>query len=150
MNDNYFMDNTHYNDQIHEDDGNNTLEKYDENLNNKNDIFVQNKVGRLISEKYLSEFINEDIFFIGEIINQHEDILTLKSVNGNCVECIIKDANFQPQSKYIGIKGIVSNNLKVLETRGIVFLDDVNFEIVNDYIDINIKNANSDVFLCSY
>ncbi|CRG98426.1 conserved Plasmodium protein, unknown function [Plasmodium relictum] len=129
------------------DENNNVFEK---NEINDNETCSYNKLGKLISEKYLSDFINEEIFFIGEIINIQDNIITLKSVNGNSVECIIKDRNFKYNSKYIGIKGIVSNDLKIIETRGIIFLEDINFEIVNEYINIYMENMNSEVFLSSY
>ncbi|CRG98062.1 conserved Plasmodium protein, unknown function [Plasmodium gallinaceum] len=129
------------------DENNNVIEK---NELNDSEICSYNKVGKLTSEKYLSELINEEIFFIGEIISLQDNIINLKSVNGNCVECIIKDRNFKTDSKYIGIKGIVSNNLKIIETRGIIPLEDINFEIVNEYINIYMENMNSEVFLSSY
>ncbi|SBT30411.1 conserved Plasmodium protein, unknown function [Plasmodium ovale wallikeri] len=128
----------------------NLPDMYKEGSKLQNEEFGNNKVGKLISEKYLSEFVNEEIFFIGEIMNRQENVITLKSVNGNHVECIIKDRNLKVDSKYVGIKGTVSNDLKIIETRGIVFLEDVNFEIVNEYINIYMQYANSDVFLSSY
>ncbi|CAD50847.1 conserved Plasmodium protein, unknown function [Plasmodium reichenowi] len=117
---------------------------------NYNEEFAQIKVGQLISEKYLADFINKDIFFIGEIMNIEGNVINVKSVNGNYVDCILKDNNFNTDSKYIGIKGIVSDDLKIIETRGIVLLQDINFEIVNDYINISMENKDSDVFIPSY
>ncbi|ETW57283.1 hypothetical protein PFUGPA_00772 [Plasmodium falciparum Palo Alto/Uganda] len=84
---------------------------------NYNEEFSQIKVGQLISEKYLADFINKDIFFIGEIMNIEGNVINVKSVNGNYVDCILKDNNFNTDSKYIGIKGIVSDDLKIIETR---------------------------------
>ncbi|SPJ09587.1 conserved Plasmodium protein, unknown function [Plasmodium sp. DRC-Itaito] len=117
---------------------------------NYNEEFSQIKVGQLISEKYLADFINKDIFFIGEIMNIEGNLINVKSVNGNYVDCVLKDNNFNTDSKYIGIKGIVSDDLKIIETRGIVLLQDINFEIVNDYINISMENKDSDVFIPSY
>ncbi|VWU50287.1 conserved protein, unknown function [Hepatocystis sp. ex Piliocolobus tephrosceles] len=119
----------------------------DNEVDTQAEIFVPNQIGRMISEKYLNEFINKDIFFIGEVINQTENLLVLKSVNGNCVDCILREPNSQLTSKVVGIKGTVTNDLKILESRGVIILEDVNFDIINDYIDIYMENANSEVFL---
>ncbi|SOV75074.1 conserved Plasmodium protein, unknown function [Plasmodium sp. gorilla clade G3] len=131
-------------------DEENNYNFHESNEVNYNEEFAQIKVGQLISEKYLADFINKDIFFIGEIMNIEGNIINVKSVNGNYVDCILKDNNFNTDSKYIGIKGIVSDDLKIIETRGIVLLQDINFEIVNDYINISMENKDSDVFIPSY
>ncbi|SOV12944.1 conserved Plasmodium protein, unknown function [Plasmodium sp. gorilla clade G2] len=131
-------------------DEENNYNFHESNEVNYNEEFAQIKVGQLISEKYLADFINKDIFFIGEIMNIEGNVINVKSVNGNYVDCILKDNNFNTDSKYIGIKGIVSDDLKIIETRGIVLLQDINFEIVNDYINISMENKDSDVFIPSY
>ncbi|SOV12838.1 conserved Plasmodium protein, unknown function [Plasmodium gaboni] len=131
-------------------DEENNYNFHESNEVNYNEEFAQIKIGQLISEKYLADFINKDIFFIGEIMNIEGNVINVKSVNGNYVDCILKDNNFNTDSKYIGIKGIVSDDLKIIETRGIVLLQDINFEIVNDYINISMENKDSEVFIPSY
>ncbi|ANQ05902.1 Uncharacterized protein PCOAH_00000890 [Plasmodium coatneyi] len=123
-------------------------EKYDQDKDDE--MLRQLKVGKLISEKYLSDFINQDVFFIGEIVDRQDNKITLKSVNGNNVDCVIRDKLVNADVKYVGIKGTVSDDLKIIETRGITYLDEVNFEVVNAYVDIFMENANSEIFLSSY
>ncbi|ETW62501.1 hypothetical protein PFMC_01693 [Plasmodium falciparum CAMP/Malaysia] len=59
---------------------------------NYNEEFSQIKVGQLISEKYLADFINKDIFFIGEIMNIEGNVINVKSVNGKIIQ-EIKELN---------------------------------------------------------
>ncbi|EWC89518.1 hypothetical protein PFNF54_01733 [Plasmodium falciparum NF54] len=59
---------------------------------NYNEEFAQIKVGQLISEKYLADFINKDIFFIGEIMNIEGNVINVKSVNGKIIQ-EIKELN---------------------------------------------------------
>ncbi|CAG9484840.1 conserved Plasmodium protein, unknown function [Plasmodium vivax] len=123
-------------------------DKYEQD--NDDEVLSQHKVGKLISEKYLSEFINEDVFFIGEIVGRQDNLISLKSVNGNYVDCVVRDKVVNADAKYVGIKGTVSDDLKIVETRGIIPLDEVNFEVVNEYVNIFMENASSEVFLSSY
>ncbi|SBT74725.1 conserved Plasmodium protein, unknown function [Plasmodium malariae] len=128
----------------------NAFDEKDVEANQNNANVMNSLVGKIISEKYLSDFINEEIFFIGEVVGIEDNKISLKSVNGKCVECVIQDRNFKAHTKYVGIKGTVSDDLKIIETRGVIFLEDINFEIVNEYINIYMQNINSDVFLSSY
>ncbi|SBT86918.1 conserved Plasmodium protein, unknown function [Plasmodium malariae] len=128
----------------------NAFDEKDVEANQNNANVINSLVGKIISEKYLSDFINEEIFFIGEVVGIEDNKISLKSVNGKCVECVIQDRNFKAHTKYVGIKGTVSDDLKIIETRGVIFLEDINFEIVNEYINIYMQNINSDVFLSSY
>ncbi|GAB64433.1 hypothetical protein PCYB_011660 [Plasmodium cynomolgi strain B] len=142
------LDQTNHDDGTYDEKNIDAYDKYDQD--NDDQVLRQHKVGKLISEKYLSDFINEDIFFIGEIVGRQDNMISLKSVNGNYVDCVIRDKLFNEDAKYVGIKGTVSDDLKIVETRGIIRLDEVNFEVVNEYVNIFMENANSEVFLSSY
>ncbi|EUD66646.1 hypothetical protein C922_02967 [Plasmodium inui San Antonio 1] len=142
------LDEMSHDDRTYEEQNLDAYDNYDEE--NDIEMLSQHKVGKLISEKYLSEFINQDVFFIGEIVGRQDNLLSLKSVNGNYVDCVIGDNLVSADAKYVGIKGTVSDDLKIVETRGIIPLDEVNFEVVNEYVDIFMENANSEVFLSSY
>ncbi|CAA9986161.1 conserved Plasmodium protein, unknown function [Plasmodium knowlesi strain H] len=148
MNDIDNLEHITHDDGIYDEKNFNAYDRFDQDKDDE--MLRQRKVGMLISEKYLSDFINQDIFFIGEIVDKRDKLISLKSVNGNCVDCIIRDKLINEDAKYIGIKGTVSDDLKIIETRGIIYLDDVNFEVVNEYVDIFMENANSEVFLSSY
>ncbi|KJP89351.1 hypothetical protein AK88_01017 [Plasmodium fragile] len=142
------LDQTNHDDGPYDEKNFEVYDKYDQDNDNK--VLNQHKMGKLISEKYLPDFINEDVFFIGEIVSRQDNLISLKSVNGNYVECVIKDKLINAYTKYVGIKGTVSEDLKIVETRGVIQLDEVNFEVVNEYVNICMENSNSEVFLSSY
>lgn len=112
--------------------------------------FSKNKLGTLITEQHMSEFIDKEIFFIGEFINCRNGILTLKSLNGVVLNCVAPNVSLPDSPKYVGVKGIVTNDLKIRETRGVLFLNIIDPDIVKQYADIYMKHMYGKVFAPSY
>lgn len=105
-----------------------------------------NKCGVIINENYAKDYIEEDVFIVGELLKIQDNIIKIKSTTGNDIEIFTNRKNIRVQTKYVGIRATIDHDGTILETRGIIPIgNNVDLNIINSYIDIYMKFRNSNL-----